>query len=88
MNKPEPLEPDWVIRPGELLKEELVERGIPPRMLKRACGLTDAEVEGLFTGETEITEQTAQRLGHFLGTSGKLWRNLETAYRCGLAAGK
>lgn len=90
-----PFDPDWCMRPGVHLQEMLEhsgltgERGI--RYLKRATGLTREQVEGLLTGDTEITDDIAERLAtgtQPLAVSAQMWRNLERTYRAGLAAGK
>jgi addiction module HigA family antidote len=83
-------DPDWTIHPGEILKEELVERakGISFPTWARILHLTPEQLEGIFAGTEPITEDIAQRIAHGLGTGAQIWLNLERAFRSGLAAGK
>lgn len=78
--------PNWVVRPGATLKEEIDERGLSVRMTASLCGLEPSVVQGVIDGEP-ITLTIAKGLAH-LGMSARFWQNLERNYREGLAAGK
>lgn len=80
-------DPDWVVKPGSILSEEMTERGISKRMVARVCGIDVAIVEGILDGTVEITDRIAIGLSR-LGCSPQLWLNLERIYRDGLARGK
>jgi HTH-type transcriptional regulator / antitoxin HigA len=85
-----PFDPDWVIAPGETLKEWMEDNRIPSASTMGVmCGRMPTElVEGILAGRTKITEPIAQGLQLGTGIPARLWLNLEGLYRKGLAAGK
>jgi plasmid maintenance system antidote protein VapI len=82
-----PFDPDWVIAPGETLKDWFADVGlpysvaslyaIPPRTLKK-----------LMAGTQPITPLIAQRLCNLTHIGAPFWLALEHNFRVGLAAGK
>jgi addiction module HigA family antidote len=80
-------DPDWCLSPGSILREELAEWNITPKMLASSMGTTVENVEGVLNG-APLTEKFAERLSRALPVSAQFWLNLEDAYRRGLAAGK
>lgn len=84
-----PFEPNWVIAPGETLREVIDQSDLSNSALAEACGHMPIEMlHGILAGDVEITEEIAMSLNTGTGISVQLWLNLERAYRAGLAAGK
>lgn len=81
-------DPDWVVAPGEILREWMEENGLGPRVAAKACDMWPSLFVGVMDAAVPITEPIAQALGQGTGISASLWLNLERAYRPGLAAGK
>lgn len=92
VESPEPTErfdPDWVVKPGETLKEWIEENGLTVRSTATTCGRMDPDrLQRIIDGKQRITHTDAARLAHGTGISERLWLNLERAYRAGLKAGK
>lgn len=84
----ERFDPDWIISPGEILRDWLDENGLTPKPAATACGLTYDEFSEVLTGDHRIDDYIAEHLAHGTGIPARLWLNLERAYRNGLAAGK
>lgn len=84
----ERFDPDWVISPGETLRDWLDENGLTPRVAARACGLSPETFDGILRGTARIVPGIADKLQRGTMISARLWLNLERAYREGLAAGK
>ena len=66
--------------PGEILKEELDERGISLNKLSRDIRIPLSRVSLIANGKRAVTADTALRLARYFGTSAQLWMNLQTAY--------
>lgn len=82
-------DPDWVVRPGDTLREFMEENNLPKSALALACGRMPLELlDKVLNGRTEITEKIAEGLEIGTQISAFLWLNLERAYRAGLKAGK
>ena len=83
-----PFSPDWCMRPGVHLAEEIKDSGIQsPKAIPRITGLSAEVIAGVIDGSQEITEPIAQGLARFVGTA-RLWLALEHNYRRDLAAGR
>lgn len=83
-------DPDWVIAPGETLKEWMDDAAVTVHMLHT---MTNRQVpvdklQAIIDGKGEITEAIASYLFYATGIPSQLWLNLERMYRTGLAAGK
>ena len=67
--------------PGEMLLEEFL---VPSRMtqtvLAQKLGWTRARLNELINGKRAITADSALDLSRVLGTSAKLWMNLQATY--------
>jgi addiction module HigA family antidote len=72
--------PRPAIHPGEILAEELNELGVTPTELARQISVPANRVSQIINGRRGITGDTALRLGHWFGTSGQFWLNLQSAY--------
>jgi plasmid maintenance system antidote protein VapI len=88
-------DPDWVISPGEILREWMQENGfvLGTRLLLKpvatACGRMDPErLQKILDGKVKLRKDDAQRLWAGTGIPASLWLNLERAFRQGLAKGK
>lgn len=67
--------------PGEMLLEEFLEpEGISQTDFAEKLGWTKAKLNELIKGKRGITAETALDLSEALGTSPKLWMNLQATY--------
>ena len=74
--------------PGEILKEELEERGISLNKLSRDIRIPLSRVSLIANGKRAVTADTALRLARYFGTSAQIWMNLQTAYDLEIAERK
>lgn len=82
-------DPDWVVAPGETLREWREHSGLPEKAAATACGrMPLAQYKRVEAGDEPIDATLAWMLGIGTGIPSFLWENLERAYRAGLAAGK
>lgn len=81
-------DPDWVVAPGETLKEWREENRISARVLARACGMHIGLLEAIEDGSHGINDAIAFSLERVTQIPARLWLNLERQYRTGLQAGK
>jgi len=69
------------MHPGEVLREEFL---VPLKMsagsLAKVCGLPRTRIERIANEQSGITADTALRLAKVLGTTARLWLNLQTDY--------
>ncbi len=73
------------IHPGEILAEELEERGFTGSSAARALGIPQSRISNILRGRTGITADTALRLGRWLGTGPELWLNMQKEYELRVA---
>ena len=74
-------QPKNPIHPGEMLLEEfLVPVGLSQAEFARQIGWTKARLNELIRGKRGITADSALDLAEALGTSPKLWMNLQATY--------
>ena len=76
------------IHPGEHLAEELEALEMSAAELARQLKVPTNRVTGILNGQRAVTGDTALRLGHFFGTSGEFWLNLQSLYDLRLAEQK
>lgn len=81
-------DPDWVIAPGETLKEWREENHLGLRSAATTCVLPVETYERIEQGKQRITTRIAAHLHSGTGIPAYLWLNLERTYRAGLKAGK
>jgi addiction module HigA family antidote len=74
-------EPDYAIRPGEILEETLEARGMKKVDLAQRCGLSAKTVSLILSGLAPVSAETALQLERTLGISANVWSNLEANYR-------
>ncbi|MBI4534745.1 MAG: HigA family addiction module antidote protein [Ignavibacteriae bacterium] len=81
-------EPDYVVRPGEVLEENLETRGIKKVDLAQRCGLSTKTISQILNGSAPVSPETALCFQRVLGVSANVWNNLEANYRLFLARQK
>lgn len=81
-------EPDYVVRPGEVLEENLEAHGIKKVDLAQRCGLSTKTVSQILNGSAPVSPETALCFQRVLGVSANVWNNLEANYRLFLAKQK
>ena len=75
--------------PGEILLEEfLAPDGITQTEFSRKLGWTRARLNELIKGKRGVTADAALDLAEALGTSAKLWMNLQATYDLDQAMGR
>ena len=79
--------PGRFIHPGEILLEEFLEpAGVTQAALAGKIGWTKARLNELIKGKRGITAAAALDLSDALGTSPKLWMNLQATFDLDKAA--
>ena len=73
------------IHPGETLREDLDALGMSAAELARRIEVPVNRITQILNGRRAVTGDTALRLGHFFGTSGEFWLNLQKLYELRLA---
>ncbi len=68
------------IHPGETLREDLNALGMSAAELARRIEVPVNRITEILNGRRAVTGDTALRLGHFFGTSGEFWLNLQKLY--------
>jgi len=79
------LRPARVVKPGEILHEELDARGWTQKDFAEITGRPSQAISEIVHGKKLITPETAVVFSQALGTSADMWLNLESAYRLRLA---
>jgi addiction module HigA family antidote len=74
-------QPKNPFHPGEILLEEfLAPMGITQMAFAKKLGWTRARLNELIKGKRGVTAEAALDLAKVLGTSAKLWMNLQATY--------
>jgi addiction module HigA family antidote len=76
-----PIQPDYAIHPGEILKETLEARGITKSELSARTGITPKTISQIVNCKAPVTPETAIAMEKVLGVSAELWNNLDSRYR-------
>jgi addiction module HigA family antidote len=80
-------QPKNPFHPGEMLLEEFLKpQGMSQAAFARKIGWTRARLNELIRGKRGITADAALDLAELLGTSPKLWMNLQATYDLDKAA--
>jgi addiction module HigA family antidote len=80
-------QPKNPFHPGEILLEEFLEpQGVTQTALAEKLGWTKTRLNELVRGKRGITAAAALDLAEALGTSPKLWMNLQATYDLDRAA--
>jgi len=74
-------DPKNPFHPGEMLLEEFLRpMGMPQTAFAEKLGWTRAKLNELIKGKRGMTADSALDLAQALGTSAKLWMNLQATY--------
>ena len=74
-------QPKNPFHPGEILLEEFLEpEGVTQAAFSEQVGWTRTRLNELIRGKRGITAESALDLAEALGTSAKLWMNLQATY--------
>ena len=73
--------PNWCTSPGDTIVDILYERNITLEYFSNGIKLSLDETNKLLTGDFEINNDLAQKLGEFFGNSTQFWINRENKYR-------
>ena len=74
-------QPSSPFHPGEILLEEFLQpAGLTQAAFAERLGWTRARLNELIRGKRGITAESALDLAEVLGTSAKLWMNLQATY--------
>ncbi|WP_263378286.1 HigA family addiction module antitoxin [Granulicella paludicola] len=68
------------IHPGEQLQDELEAIPLTAEELAEKLRLSLPALDDLLQGRSNISADTALRLGHFFGTGAEFWMNLQAIY--------
>lgn len=80
-------QPENPFHPGEILLEEFLEpNGMTQSALAEKIGWTKARLNEFIKGKRGVTAAAALDLAEVLGTSPKLWMNLQATYDLDKAA--
>ena len=80
------LQPENPIHPGEMLLEEFLRpTGTSQASFAKKVGWTKARLNELIKGKRGITADAALDLAAALGTSPRVWMNLQSTYDLGIA---
>ena len=76
------------VHPGEVLEEELTDRGIAPTSFAREIGVPPNRVSQIIAGKRSVTGDTALRFGHWFGIDPQFWLNLQSQFDLAVAERK
>lgn len=83
-----PFKPDYVIAPGETLRDRLADMNISQTELAARAGLSTKHVNQIIQGIAPITLETAIVLDRITGLPASFWNRREADYREGLLRAK
>ncbi len=83
-----PFRPDYVIPPGETLRDRLAEMNLSQAELATRAGLSTKHVNQIMQGLAPITLETAVILDRITGIPARVWNRREADYREGLLRAK
>ena len=73
--------PDYLVPPGEVLKEHLEHAGLTQAELAERVCLPAKTINGIIDGESPITTDIARRFERVLNRPAHSWPNLEEQYQ-------
>lgn len=79
MNKQEQI-PFIATHPGEMIKDELKERGMTQKQLANATGIKPSVLSETINGKRNVSLKMAMALEKALGIPADIWMNLQTQY--------
>ncbi len=68
------------VHPGEVLRDELDERGITPTELARQIAVPPNRLTQIINAKRSMTADTALRLGHWFHLDPQFWMNLQAQF--------
>jgi addiction module HigA family antidote len=68
------------LHPGEMLREEMQERGLSIQALARALRVPATRIHAIVNGKRGITADTSARLGCYFGTPTDFWLKIQIDY--------
>ena len=71
---------DFIIHPGETLKEMIEERNMNQNELAIRCGVSEKHISTVLNGQKNISVDFARKLEYALGIDSIFWINLQTNY--------
>ena len=74
------LVPVRAIHPGEILREELQERGIKQKDFAKQIGVQATHLNAFIRGKRNLNDDLAMKLESHLGIPYKTWMNLHSGY--------
>lgn len=74
-------QPDYAVKPGEVLADELEARGMTQSDLGERAGLSLQQLDSIAQATVAITPDTAARLERVLGMPVEFWLKLEARYQ-------
>lgn len=72
--------PARATHPGEILREELQERGIKQKDFARQIGVQASHLNAFIKGKRNLNENLAMKLEEYLGIPYKFWMNIQNSY--------
>lgn len=72
--------PDYVVHPGEILKETLKARSMSKQKLSKKCGISIKTINQIINKKNLINLKLALKLEKTLKVSSKVWINLSKNY--------
>lgn len=78
-------DPDWSVHPGEILLDELEERGMSQSELATRLGVSAKHVNRIIKGRAGFSASFAVKLETVLGISAKFWLNVQANHDLRLA---
>ena len=66
--------------PGEMIKDELKERGMTQKHLSELTGIKPSVLSETITGKRSVSLSVAMALEKALGIPAEIWMNLQTQY--------
>jgi len=73
--------PDYLVIPGEILKEHLEHAGLTQTELAERASLPAGAIGGIIDGELSVTTDIAKRFETVLNRPSHFWLNLEEQYQ-------
>jgi len=74
------------VHPGEILLEELKERGLTQKVFAAQIGMSPSHLSELIHGRITLTIAIADKLEQALGIDSQFWTNMQTDYNYKLKA--
>ena len=68
------------VHPGEILRDELEERGVSPASFARQIDVPANRISQILAGKRTVTGDSALRFGHWFGMNPEFWLNLQAQY--------